>query len=304
MSRMLTDPPRCVRALCADGDSTCGQRVLYELGCTGIPIANVNNNCSTGSSAFALAVQSILADQAECALALGFEKMAAGSLGTAWPDRAPPLEGTLSQLAEIEEDKAYATEDSGPFAARIFGAAGLEYCERYPGASWEHIAQIAAKNHRHSVKNPYAQFNKDVSAQDVLAARKITRELTLPMCSPTSDGGAAAVVASEDFVRKHHLEDRAIELAGLGIATDSVRLYGDRSRIELAGADMTRRAAHAAYRQAGITAAEVQVIELHDCFAPNELITYEPLGLCGPGEAHKLVERGDNTFGGYVLDTT
>lgn len=177
----------------------------------------------------------------------------------------------------------------------------MEYCERY-GATWEHIAQISAKNHRHSISNPYAQFQRGAgTAADVLAARKITREITLPMCSPTSDGAAAAVVVSEAFVQQHKLQDRAIELAGLGTATDSVRLYHDRSRIELAGADMTRRAAQAALQQAEITMDQVQVIELHDCFAPNELIAYEHLGLCQEGQAHKLVERGDNTFGGYVF---
>ncbi|KAN0064020.1 hypothetical protein ACQY0O_003626 [Thecaphora frezii] len=277
------------------GDSTCGQRVLYQLGMTGIPIVNVNNNCSTGSSAFALAVNAVLAGQAECALAVGFEKMAPGSLSSAFNDRAAPIEGTLSQLLEIESEKEYKAEDFGPFAARIFGAAGLEYCERY-GATWDHIAEIAAKNHRHSVKNPYAQFRVSPSAAEVLKARKITREVTLPMCSPTSDGGAAAVVASEDFVRKHGLEDRAIELAGMGVATDSIRLYEDRSRIELAGADMSRRAAQAAYKQAGIGPQDIQVLELHDCFAPNELVTYPALGLCAEGEAHKLVEQKLNTY--------
>lgn len=279
------------------GDSTCGQRVLYQLGMTGIPIINVNNNCSTGSSAFALAAQSIQSGQAECALALGFEKMAAGSLGSAWDDRAAPLEGTMSQLFEVEGDKEYETDDFGPFAARIFGAAGQEYCEKY-GSTWDHIAEIASKNHRHSVKNPYAQFRVAPSAADVAKARKITREVTLPMCSPTSDGGAAAIVVSEDFIKAHKLEDRAIELAGLGIATDSPRLYEDRSRIELAGADMSRMAAAKAYKQAGLSAKDIQVIELHDCFAPNELVTYPALGMCAEGDAHKIVEAGDNTYGG------
>ncbi|PWY98623.1 putative sterol carrier protein [Testicularia cyperi] len=277
------------------GDSTCGQRVLYQLGMTGIPIVNVNNNCSTGSSAFALAANAVLAGQAECALAVGFEKMAPGSLTSAFSDRAAPLEGTMGQLFEIEGEKEYATEDFGPFAARIFGAAGLEYCEKY-GATWEHIAEISAKNHRHSAKNPYAQFRATPDRDQVLKARKITREVTLPMCSPTSDGGAAAVVVSEDFVKKHGLEDRAIELAGMGVATDSVRLYEDKSRIELAGADMSRRAAKIAYKQAGIGPQDVQVLELHDCFAPNELVTYPALGLCAEGEAHKLVEQKLNTY--------
>ena len=279
------------------GDSTCGQRALYQLGMTGIPIANVNNNCSTGSSAFAFAANSIMSGQADCALALGFEKMAPGSLGSAWNDRAPPMEGTMSQLFELEGEKDYSEEDFGPFAARIFGAAGLEYIEKY-GAKLEHIAKISAKNHKHSAKNPYAQFRSSPSWEDVLKARKITRELTLPMCSPTSDGGAAAIVVSEDFIRKHKLEDRAIELAGLGVATDSVRLYEDRSRIELAGADMTRRAAQIAYKQAGVGPRDIQVIELHDCFAANELVVYDGLGLCKEGEGHKLIDAGDNTYGG------
>ncbi|CAO1625821.1 unnamed protein product [Parajaminaea phylloscopi] len=279
------------------GDSTCGQRALYQLGMTGIPIVNVNNNCSTGSSAFAFAANAIQSGQAECALALGFEKMAPGSLGSAWDDRAAPMEGTMSQLFEIEGDKEYETEDFGPFAARIFGAAGQEYCEKY-GANWDHIAAIASKNHKHSVNNPYAQFRVAPSPEQVAKSRKITREVTLPMCSPTSDGGAAAVVCSEEFIKAHNLQDRAIELAGLGIATDSPKLYEDKSRIELAGADMSRRAAAKAYKQAGITAKDVQVIELHDCFAPNELVTYPALGLCAENEAHKIVERGDNTYGG------
>lgn len=279
------------------GDSTCGQRALYQLGMTGIPIVNVNNNCSTGSSAFALAANTIMAGQADCALALGFEKMAPGSLSSAWSDRATPMEGTMSQLFEIEGEKDYTTEDFGPFAARIFAAAGLEYSEKY-GSKPEHIAKISAKNHKHSVKNPYAQFRNAPSHEEVAKARKITRDVTLPMCSPTSDGAAAAIVVSEDYIRKNKLEDRAIELAGLGVATDSIRLYEDRSRIELSGADMSRRAAQAAYKQAGVGPQDVQVIELHDCFAPNELVTYDALGLCKQGEAHKLVDNGDNTYGG------
>lgn len=283
--------------LVLDGDSTCGQRALYHLGMTGIPIINVNNNCSTGSSALAVAANAVAAGQADCALALGFEKMAAGSLSSAWNDRANPMEGTISQLFEIEGEKEYEKDDFGPFAARIFGAAGQEYCEKY-GATWDHIAQIAAKNHKHSAVNPYAQFRNTPSATEVSKARAITREITLPMCSPTSDGGAAAIIVSEAFVHKHGLESQAIELAGLGIATDSPKLYETRSRIELAGADMSRRAAQRAYEQAGVGPSDIQVIELHDCFAPNELVTYPALGLCAEGEAHKIVERGDNTYGG------
>lgn len=284
------------------GDSTCGQRVLYQVGMTGIPIVNVNNNCSTGSSAFVLAVNAVLAGQADCALALGFEKMAPGSLGSAWKDREPPTAGTHKQLVEIEAIKKYPEAETGPGAPRIFGAAGREYQERY-GAKPIHSAKISAKNHAHSANNPYSQFQFVPTPEEVLGARKITRDITLPMCSPTSDGAAAAVVASEAFVRKHKLEDRAIEVAGVGVATDSTKLYDEHSRIELAGADMTRRASKMAYKQAGIGPDDVQVVELHDCFAPNELITYDGLGLSAPGKAHELVDRGDFTYGGkYVIN--
>lgn len=279
------------------GDSTCGQRVLYHLGLTGIPIVNLNNACSAGSSAFVSAVNTVRAGQADCALAVGFEKMAPGSLSTPWTDRIFPMAGTLAQLWEIEEQNAYSEPEMGPFAAQIFGAAGREYCERF-GARPEHVAAIAAKNHAHSARNPYAQFRVPLSATEVLKSRRVARDVTLPMCSPTSDGGAAAVVASEAFVRQHHLQDRAVEIAAVAVASDSSLLYNARSRIELAGADMTRRAARAAFAAAGMSAADIQVMELHDCFAANELITYDALGLCAPGTAHKIVEAGDNTYGG------
>lgn len=276
--------------------------MLYQLGMTGIPIINVNNNCSTGSSAFVTAVNSILAGQAECALALGFEKMNPGSLSSPWKDREGPINGTNKQMVEIEASKQYPTKEFGPGAGQIFAAAGLEYGEKY-GAKPIHMAKISAKNHAHSAKNPYSQFTFVPTPEEVLNARKITRDLTLPMCSPTSDGGAAAVVASEAFVKKHNLQDRAIEVAGFGVATDSSQLYEAHSRIELAGADMTRRASKIAYKQAGVSPQDIQVVELHDCFAPNELITYDGLGLCPPGQAHLLVDAGDNTYGGkYVVN--
>ncbi len=308
-NRKLTyDDVQYVAAGYVYGDSTCGQRAVYQMGMTGVPIVNVNNNCSTGSSAFALACDSVRSGMADVALAVGFEKMFTGSLRSFFPDRAAPTEGFGMQFDEIEQEKNYEVKDFGPNAARQFGAAGTEYCEKY-GATWDHIAQISAKNHKHSKDNEYAQFRSTPSPEEVQKARKITREVTLPMCSPTSDGGGAAIVCSERFIRQLrpdlHLQDRAVEVAAIGMATDSPKLYESRSRMELAGFDMTRRAARKAYEAAGITPADVQVLELHDCFAPNELITYDALELCKPGEAHKIVERGDNTFGGkWVINVS
>ncbi|KAI5479782.1 hypothetical protein MNV49_002594 [Pseudohyphozyma bogoriensis] len=276
------------------GDSTCGQRALYALGMTGIPIVNVNNNCSTGSSALYLAKQMVESGLCECTMALGFEKMMPGSLSSMWDDRSPPLEKTVTLISDT------VGISKGPMAAQIFGNAGEEYCQKY-GAKWEHIAAIAAKNHRHSEKNPYSQFRNGMSADEVLRDKKVTDYLTRGMCCPTSDGAACAIIASEAFVRKHRLENQAIEIAAMAMTTDSPKLFEERSAIELAGADMTRVGARRAFEEAGITAEEVSVVELHDCFAANELITYDALGLTPPGKAHELVEKNDFTFGGKFV---
>ncbi|BGP15253.1 hypothetical protein JCM10213_000704 [Rhodosporidiobolus nylandii] len=269
------------------GDSTCGQRALYQLGMTGIPIVNVNNNCSTGSSALWLARQAVEHDISDCVMALGFEKMAPGSLTNAFSDRDPPLSRTVGLMAEM------GLMGQGPFAAQIFGNAGAEYCKKY-GATWEHIADIASKSHGHSKNNPYAQFRQPKSREEVLSDSKVAGELTRSMCCPTSDGAACAIVCSESFVRSHGLENQAIEIVAQAHTTDSPNLFEERSAIELAGADMTRMAAREVFQKAKISPEEVQVIELHDCFASNELVTYDALGLVPPGKAHELVEKRDS----------
>ncbi|KPV77423.1 uncharacterized protein RHOBADRAFT_51278 [Rhodotorula graminis WP1] len=276
------------------GDSTCGQRALYALGMTKIPIMNVNNNCSTGSSALWLARQAIEYGIADCVMALGFEKMAPGSLTNAFNDRDPPLSKTVGLMADMDK------MTTGPFAAQIFGNGAQEYIEKY-GATWEDVAAIAAKSHTHSVNNPYAQFHNAMTTEEVLADKKVTDKLTRAMCCPTSDGSACAIVCSEDFVKAHKLENQTIEIAAMAMATDSPRLFEDRSSIELTGADMTRTCAKEVYSKAGITVDQVQVIELHDCFAANELLLYDALGLSKPGKAHELVRNRDNTFGGRFV---
>jgi len=277
------------------GDSTCGQRALYQLGMTQIPILNVNNNCSTGSSALYLASQAVASGSVECAMALGFEKMAAGSLSANFQDRTNPLDKTMQVVRET------VGTTSGPFAAQIFGNGGEEYCQKY-GATWKDIAAIAAKNHEHSTRNPYSQFRNSMSVEEVLKDKSVNGSLTRAMCCPTSDGGACALVASEDFVRAHHLENQAIEVAALAMTTDSPKLY-EQSAIELTGADMTRRAAKAVYKAAGVApdSGKIKVIELHDCFAANELLLYDSLGLAAPGKAHELVRKGDSTYGGRFV---
>jgi acetyl-CoA acetyltransferase len=272
------------------GDSTSGQRALYEVGLSGIPMVNVNNNCSTGSSALYLARQLVRSGLGDCALALGFEKMERGSLRDHWEDRTAPTGRHTDAMAQRRG------QTDAPLAAQLFGNAGREYMERY-GVTRETIAKIAEKNHRHSVHNPYSQFRAEYTLEEILASPVIFDPLTKLQCCPTSDGGAAAVVASERFVEQHGLWDHAVEIAGQAMTTDGADTF-DGSDVSLVGSHMTQRAARAVYEESGLGPENVQVIELHDCFSTNELVTYEALGLCAAGKAGTLVEEGAVDYGG------
>jgi len=285
------------------GDSTSGQRSLYNLGMTGIPITNVNNNCSTGSTALYQANAWVKSGIAECALSLGFERMAPGSLGTHFPDRPPPMMLFHKATDEIEDAT---TKNYGPMAPRMFANGAQEYFDKY-GATIDHLAEIAAKNHKHSKNNEYSQFRNGWSKEQILAAPKITEQLTKLMCSPTSDGAACCIIASEDFVHSHKLENQAIEIVSTVLCTDEAATFESRSAMELVGFGMSQRCADMAFRQAGFKPEEgrdqVGVLELHDCFAANELLMYDALRLCPPGTAHKMAEAKDNTYGGkYVIN--
>ncbi|RKP01685.1 hypothetical protein CXG81DRAFT_29696 [Caulochytrium protostelioides] len=273
------------------GESTSGQRVIYQLGTTGIPIVNVNNNCSTGSSALWLARQAVAGGMAECALAVGFEKMNPGSLGAVFPDRTNPNDLLLNRMSDACGFAA------APPAAQFFGNAGMEYLREH-GGDPACLDRIAEKSHAHSTLNPYSQFNKRYTLAQVHDARRVFGAMTLLHCSPTSDGAAAVIVASEAFVRAHHLGAQAVEMVAHTMATDArAPFHGDRHVAqEVAGMGMTRRAAQAAFAQAGITPADVGVVELHDCFSCNELITYDALGLCAPGAAAAFVLSGAATL--------
>jgi acetyl-CoA acetyltransferase len=271
------------------GESTSGQRAVYELGMTGIPVVNVNNNCSTGSTALYLAAEAIRGGRADCVLALGFEKMQPGSLGSTYDDREQPMGRHLQALAEISEVLF-------PPAPWMFGAAGREHMKTY-GTTAEHFAKIGEKNHRHSVNNPYAQFQESYSLQNILDSRMIYDPLTKLQCSPTSDGSGAAILASESFVDSHGLAGQAVEIVGQAMTTDFASTF-DGTAKNIIGYDMNVQAARQVYDQAGLGAEDFQVIELHDCFSANELLLYEALGLCAEGEAGKLVDSGDTTYGG------
>jgi acetyl-CoA acetyltransferase len=288
-------PYECVQQAFAGycyGDSTYGQRAIYGLGLTGIPVVNVNNNCSTGSSALFLARQALKGGIVDCALAVGFEKMERGSLGMKYTDRTPALDKHMQRMFEVRDP-----EDS-PFAPQMFGNAGRDHMDKY-GSQPEHYAWIGWKNHKHSVNNPYAQFQTEYSLQEIMDARMIHEPLTKLQCSPTSDGAAAVLLASERFVDEHELWERAIEIAGQSMVTDLASTFDETADcIKIVGYDMSKEAARQAYEEAQLGPDDIQVIELHDCFSANELITYEALGLAEEGHGHELVDAQATTFGG------
>ncbi len=276
------------------GDSTAGERAVYTLGLTGIPIYNVNNNCSTGSTALFMAKQFVEGGLAECALALGFEKMERGSLGIKYEDRTNPMDKHFTTMVEL---RGFA---QAPAAPQFFGNAGREHMERY-GTTAEQFAKIGWKNHKHSVNNPYSQFQDEYSLEDILAAPTVYDPLTKLQCCPTSDGAGAAIVASEDFVKKHGLEATAVEIIGHAMATDFPSSFDEKSCIKLVGQDMTRSAAHKVYEQSGLGPEDVDVVELHDCFSCNEMVTYEGLELCPEGQGGKFTDDGAFTYGGQCV---
>ncbi|TPX34361.1 hypothetical protein SmJEL517_g03029 [Synchytrium microbalum] len=272
-------------------DSTAGQRCLYQLGLTQIPIINVINACSTGSTALFFARQAVATGAVECALALGFEQMKSGSLVGNYNDRTSSLGFAMPILNELQP------MTNAPRNPQIFAAASTEYINNHPQFNNNHhLDMIAQKNHAHSTLNPYSQFKDLYTLEQVHDARTIYGPLTLLHCSPTSDGAGCVIVASEDFVKKHHLEPQAIEIMAQVMATDSIRSFAvagsPKSAIGIAGGDMTKKAASEAYKLAKITPKDVDVCELHDCFSSNELITYDALGLCEPGHAGEWLASG------------
>lgn len=277
------------------GDSTAGQRVLYDVGMTGIPVFNVHNNCASGSSALYLARQAVASGEADIVLAVGFEQMNPGALGNMYTDRPAPLELFQQACAEV-------VPEGVPPALRLFGAAGQEHMKRF-GTPLESFAKIRAKASRHAARNPLAVFRKVVTTEDVMADQVMwPGVMTRLMACPPTCGAAAAVLCSEDYAKKHGLDAR-VWIAGQALATDGPETFNSGDMRHLAGFGMSRAAANRVYEQAGIGADDVDVVELHDCFAQNELLTYEALGLCPEGGAAKFIDDGDNTYGGrYVVN--
>ena len=275
------------------GDSTCGQAAVYRLGMSGIPVINVNNNCSTGSTALFLARQAIEGGVAECVLALGFEQMNPGALGAVFEDRPNPLEKFIESANEIEG------KSEVPVALRLFGGAGLEHQKKY-GTRDETFARVSQKARLHAKHNPRAIFRDEVSIEEVLSSPPMHGVLTRLQCCPPTCGAAAALLTSEKFAKKHGLRSD-VKMTGQSMTTDFPSSFEGKTMMQIVGSDMSQAAANDLYEKAGIGPEDVDVVELHDCFTSNEIITYEALQLTEEGGSEQFVSDGDNTYGGKVV---
>jgi acetyl-CoA acetyltransferase len=276
------------------GDSTSGQAAVYGVGLTGIPVFNLNNNCSTGSSALFLARQAVESGAVECALALGFEQMQPGALKSAWGDRPSPMDRFGETMIDLQ-----GWDDSAPRAAQFFGGAGRDYMQRF-GIRRDTFARISVKARQHAARNPLAVFRNTVTLDEVLASPTVFDPLTRLQCCPPTCGAAAAIVCSEAFARKHGLDTR-VRIAAQAMTTDTPSTFDAKDMRRVVGYDMSRDAAAQVYEAAGVGPDDLDVVELHDCFTANELITYEALGLTPEGTAEKFIIDGDNTYGGRVV---
>ena len=275
------------------GDSTCGQRALYPVGMTGIPVINVNNNCSTGSTALFLARQAEQSGAADCVIALGFEQMKPGALGSYFHDRPSPFQPFDTVCDEL------VGQPDVPLAIRYFGGAGMAHMEKY-GTKAETFAKIRAKASRHAMNNPVALFRKEVTVEEVMASPVLIGPMTRLMACPPTCGAAAAIVCSEKFAKQHGLDSR-VKIVAQAMTTDTPETFEARNMMQLVGFDMARAAGDQVYAASGVDPKDVSVVELHDCFATNELLTYEALRLAPDGGAEKMVNDGDNTYGGRVV---
>ena len=276
------------------GDSTCGQAAVYGLGLTGIPVFNVNNNCATGSSALFLARQAVASGQVECALALGFEQMNPGALKGAFDDRPSPMARFAGVMDELQ-----GTDAQAPRAAQFFGGAAREHMQRY-GTRADTFGRISVKARQHAARNPLALFRQPLTLEEVMASATVFDPLTRFQCCPPTCGAAAAIVCSADFAKRHGLNTQ-VRIAAQAMTTDTASTFEARDMRRVVGADMTAAAAQQVYEAAGIGPGDLDVVELHDCFTANELITYEALGLTPEGTAEQFVLDGDNTYGGRVV---
>ncbi len=276
------------------GDSTAGQAAIYGVGLSGVPVFNVNNNCSTGSSALFLARQAVASGVVECAIALGFEQMQPGALKSQWDDRPSPL----ARFADAMK-QAQGFDPQAPRAAQFFGGAGRDHMQRY-GTRADTFGRVAVKARQHAARNPLAVFRQELSLEEIMASAQVFDPLTRYQCCPPTCGAAAAIVASPEFVRRHSLNAQ-VRIKAQAMTTDGPSTFDTQDMRRVCGYDMARNAAQQVYEAAGIGPEDLDVVELHDCFTANELISYEALGLTPEGTAERFILDGDNTYGGKVV---
>ena len=210
-----------------------------------------------------------------------------------FPDRPGPLSRSGERVIELQGPS------EAPFAAQYFGGAGDAYAKEY-GLEPATLAQISVKSRRHAANNPYAVFREPVSVEEGLASPQVYGPLTRLQCCPPTCGAAAAIVASDEFARRHGLA-RSVRIAGQAMATDMPSTFTELDMRKVVGYDMTSSAANRAYTESGVSPDDIPVVELHDCFTTNELLSYEALGLTPPGTAERFVQDGDNSYGGRVV---
>lgn len=279
------------------GDSCAGQAALYHVGITGIPVVNVNNNCASGSTAFALAAQAVKSGVVECAIAVGFEQMMPGALDMVFPDRISPLHRHNTAAADLVGLSE--AERKLPPAVQLFGCQ-VDLAKEEYGLGDEALAQITVKARRHAEHNDNAIFRAPLTVEDVLAGEPVFRGLRKLFACPPSCGAASVIVCSEDFAKRHGIR-RDISLIGSGWCSDKQE-YFESNPLDIMFRALSREAANLAYEDAGVGPEDIDVIELHDCFTSNEAITYEALGLCEASDVEKFILEGQNTYGGkYVV---
>ena len=276
------------------GDSTAGQAAIYGVGLTGIPVFNINNNCSTGSSALYLARQAVESGMVECAIALGFEQMVPGPLKGAYHDRPAPMARFVEVMTAHQ-----GFDVAAPRAAQFFGGAGMDYMKEH-GIRPDTFGRISVKARQHAARNSLAVFRQTLTLEEVMASPTVFGPLTRYQCCPPTCGAAAAIVCSADFAKKHKLDMRVV-IAAQAMTTDTPSTFESDDMRRVVGYDMTANAAKLVYEAAGIGPEDLDVVELHDCFTANELITYEGLGLTPEGTAEKFIVDGDNTYGGRIV---
>ena len=257
-----------------------GQRILQEIGQTGIPVVNVANACATGATAFREAWTSIKAGLYDCVLSVGVEQMGKGLLGGAGGATGISKEGLLGSST----------------MPAVFAEAGMEHTRKY-GTTFEQFAKVSVKNHHHSTLNPKAMYQIETPLETVMNAEMISYPNTKLMCSVNVDGSAAAVLCSESKVRELGLMDRAVKIRASVMASDP---WQERDLVMPDVNSCTRRAVADAYEMAGLGPDDIDLVELHDCFATAEILHYENLGLCGEGEAGRMIDEGEVALGGRI----